>query len=499
MSAIRPILAALLLLLPAVAQAQTLKIGIAEDPDVLDPVSDRTFVGGMVLNAMCDRLFAVTADNKIVPNLATDYGLSEDGRHLTIKLREGMKFSDGEPLDADAVKFTIDRNINFPGSFRKSEFPTLDGVVAVDAQTVRIDLPAPFPPLLEVLAGRSGIVLAPKATAAFGDKGVGNAPPCIGAFKVVERVAQDRIVLERTPDYWNAQHIKLDKIIYQPLPDNTVRIANLRSGDLDMIERIQPTDFTELEKDPKLATATAPAQGYQGITINVANQKSPLGQDVRVRKALELSIDRDAINQVIANGLYFPDDQFQPPQSPFHDNDLPVPKRDVDAAKKLLAEAGAPHPSITMMAVNSPLTVQLAQMIQAMAADAGFEIKIQQVDFTTMLDAAHRGDFEAFIVGWSGFIDPDGNSLTLLRTGGANNFAKYSNPEVDKLFDLGRSTEGVEARKPIYDKISASLERDLPIIYLYHSRLLWAFSKSVHGFQPASDGLIRIKDLTKAP
>jgi len=499
MSAIRPILAALLLL-PALAQAQTLKIGIAEDPDVLDPVSDRTFVGGIVLRAMCDRLFETTADAKIVPELASDYGLSEDGKHLTIKLRPGLKFPDGEPLDADAVKFTIDRNANFPGSFRKSEIPPLDGVVAIDPLTVRIDMPAPSPPFIEFLAGRSGIVLAPKATQAFGDKGVGNAPPCIGAFKVAERVAQDRIVLERTADYWNAQHIKLDRIIYLPQPDSTVRVANLKSGDLDLIERLQPTDFTELKKDPKVETASAPQLGYLGITINVGNNpKTPLGQDARVRKALELSIDRDAINEVIAGGLYFPDDQFVPTQSPYHDADLPVPKRDVEAAKKLLAEAKDPHPAFTLMTGTAPINVQLAQMIQAMAADAGFDIKIQQTDFTTMLDAAHRGDFEAFIVGWSGFIDPDGNSLTLLRTGGANNFAKYSNPEVDQLFDQARSTEAFEARKPLYDKISTAIERDLPIMYLYHSRWLWAFSKSVHGFQPASDGTIRVKDLTKAP
>jgi peptide/nickel transport system substrate-binding protein len=494
--------AALILLLATVpAGAQTLKIGISVDPDVLDPALDRTFVGGTVLSAMCDRLFETKANSEIVPNLASAYSWSEDHKQLTITLRQGLSFPDGEPLDAAAVKFTIERNINFPGSIRKSEFPPLAGVEAVDAHTVRIDLNAPFPPLLEVMASRSGIALAPKATEALGPNGVGNHPPCIGPFKLVERVAQDRIVLERSENYWAANRVKLDRIIYQPLPDGTVRIANLRSGDLDLIEQVQPTDFIELEKDPKLATASAPALGYLGLTINVGKTpraQTPLGQDVRVRKALELSIDRDAINEVIAGGLYIPDNQFQPPQSPFHAADLPMPKRDVAAAKKLLADAGALHPSFTMMTSTSPLNVQLAQMIQAMAGEAGFDIKLQQTDFTTSLDAAHRGDFDVFQIGWSGFIDPDGNSFTSLRSDGTNNFAHYSNPEIDALFDQGRSTVELEPRKAIYAKISTILERDLPIIYLYHPRWLWAFSKSVHGFQPAADGTIRVRDMSKS-
>jgi peptide/nickel transport system substrate-binding protein len=399
------------------------------------------------------------------------------------------------------VKFTIERDLNFPGSIRKSEFPPLDGIAVVDPNTVRIDLKAPFPSLIEVLSNRSGIILSPKGTEAFGPNGVGNAPPCVGPFKVVERLAQDRIVLQRTEGYWQADRIKLDRIIYLPLPDTTVRIANLKSGDLDLIERVLPSDFIELEKDPKLVTASAPQLGYQAITLNIGKNpraQTPLGQDARVRKAFELSIDRDAINEVVASGLYTPDNQFQPPDSPFHNGDLPVPKRDIAEAKRLLAEAGAPHPSFTMMIGTAPLNVQLAQMIQAMAQEAGFDVKLQQTDFTTSLDAAHRGDFEAFQIGWSGFIDPDGNSFTSLYSSGANNFAQYNNPEIDALFDRGRATASTEARKAIYDQISAILAHDLPIIYLYHTKWLWAFSKSVHGFQPAPDGNIRVKDLSKS-
>jgi peptide/nickel transport system substrate-binding protein len=501
----RRLIRALLLLVSVLpwagAEAQSLKIGIAEDPDILDPALDRTFVGGVVLGAMCDRLFEVTADNRIVPNLASAYSWSDDNKQLTIKLREGVHFQDGELLDAAAVKYTIERNLNFPGSIRRSEFPPLGGVTVIDPGTVRIDLKAPFPPLIELLANRSGMVLSPKGTEALGPKGVGNSPPCVGPFKVVERVAQDRIVLQRTENYWDAEHIKLDRIIFQPLPDSTVRIANLRSGDLDLIERVLPTDFVELAKDPKLATASAAQLGYQGITINVGQNpraQNPLGRDARVRKALELSIDRDALNQVVADGLYTPDNQFQPPSSPYHNFDLPAPKRDLAQAKRLLTEAGVPHPSFTLMLGTAPLTVQLCQMIQAMAEEAGFDIKLQQTDFTTSLDAAHRGDYEAYQIGQSGSIDPDRNSFLWLHSGAANNYAQYNNPEADALFDRGRATASPEERKAIYAQVATIIARDLPIIYLYHTKWLWAFAKSVHGFQPAPSGDIRVKDLSKS-
>jgi peptide/nickel transport system substrate-binding protein len=482
------------------ATAQTLKIGLNEDPAILDPVLDRSFVGRVVMQSICDTLLDIAPDGKIVPQLATAWSWSEDGKRLTLTLRDGVRFQDGEKFDAAAVKYNIERDINLPGSNRKSEFPPLDGIAVIDPLTVRIDLNAPFAPLLEVLTNRSGMMVSPKAAESAG-LDFGNHPVCSGPFKLVERVAQDRIVVEKFDGYWNKDHVKLDRIIYQPLPDATVRLANLQSGDLDLVERVLATDFPQAQANPKFGTASASQLGYQGITINVGDNplaKKPLGSDARVRKALELSLDRDVINQVVFDGLYTPDNQFVPNVSPFHDANLSPPPRDIAKAKALLQAAGAPHPSFTLMLGTAPVQVQVGQMIQAMAQEAGFEITLKQTDFTTSLEAAHRGDFEAFLIGWSGFVDPDANSYTTLHTGGSNNDAHYSNPQVDLLMDQARAGASFEIRKPLYDKIEETIAQDLPIIYLYHTKWLWAFTNKLHGFRPAPDGAIRVTDLSKS-
>src|SRR5438552_6972045 len=219
----------------AVANAQTLRIGLAEDPDVLDPTMARTFVGRIVFAGLCDKLFDLDEKLNIVPQLATGYEWSADNKALTIKLRSGVTFHDGEKLDAQAVKFNLERHKNMQGSNRRGELAPVSSVDAVDPATVRINLAAPFAPLLAALTDRAGMMVSPKAAQAAGDK-FGAHPVCSGPFRFVERVAQDKIVLERYPDYWNKGQIFLEKVIYLPIVDATVRLANLKSGQLDFIE-----------------------------------------------------------------------------------------------------------------------------------------------------------------------------------------------------------------------------------------------------------------------
>ncbi len=328
------------------AQAESLKIGLAEDPDTLDPVISRAFVARIVMASFCDKLFDIDAKLNIVPQLGTGWSWSADGKQLTITLRSGVVFQDGEPFDAAAAKFNIERDINFPGSNRRSELPPIDSVDVTDPLTVRIALKAPFAPLVGVLTDRAGMMLSPKAASAPGAD-MANHPVCAGPFRLVEHVPQDRIVVERFDRYWNKDHVKLDRITYLPLPDSTVRLANLKSGDLDMIERVLPTDLPDLEANPKFATASVPELGYYGITINLANgpaAKTPFGSDARVRQAFDLAIDRDAINQVVFGGKAIPDEQFTSPDSPFHDDALKPPVRDIAKAKALLQAAGVPNP-----------------------------------------------------------------------------------------------------------------------------------------------------------
>ncbi|MGH6816172.1 MAG: ABC transporter substrate-binding protein, partial [Hyphomicrobiaceae bacterium] len=185
-------LLAVLLLFAAPAAAQTtLRIGLAEDPDVLDPTLARTYVGRIVFAALCDKLFDIDEKVNIVPQLAVAHEIADDGSSVTIKLRAGVKFHDGEAMDAEAVKFSLERHMTMQGSFRKPELTAVDKVVAVDPLTVRLVLKTPFSPLIAQLADRAGMIVSPKAAKEAGDK-FGLKPVCTGPFKFVERVQQDR-------------------------------------------------------------------------------------------------------------------------------------------------------------------------------------------------------------------------------------------------------------------------------------------------------------------
>src|SRR5262245_34098191 len=233
-------------------QAQTtLRIGIAEDPDILDPTLARTYVGRIVFSAVCDKLFDIDEKLDIVPQLALSYETSADGKEMTNKLRPRVKFHDGEPLDAEAAKFSIERHLTFPGSSRKSELASVDHVEIVDPLTIKLVLKTPYAPLIAQLTDRAGMMVSPKAAKEAGDK-FGLHPVCAGPYKFVERVAQDRIVFEKFTDYWNKDNVFIDRIVYLPIVDATVRLANLKSGGLDLIERVLATDIKDVRADSRL-------------------------------------------------------------------------------------------------------------------------------------------------------------------------------------------------------------------------------------------------------
>ena len=205
----------------------------------------RTYVGRIVFASFCDKLFDIDEKLNIVPQLALSHETSADGKTVTIKLRPGVKFHDGEPFDAEAAKFTLERHLTIHGSFRKPELGSIDHVDVVDPLTIKLVLKAPFSPLIAQLTDRAGMMMSPKAAKAAGDK-FGLHPVCAGPYKFVERVQQDRIVVEKFADYWNKDNVFIDKIVYLPIVDSTVRLANLKSGGLDLIERVLATDIKEV-------------------------------------------------------------------------------------------------------------------------------------------------------------------------------------------------------------------------------------------------------------
>jgi peptide/nickel transport system substrate-binding protein len=384
------------------------------------------------------------------------------------------------------------------GSNRRGELAPVTGADVVDDSTVRLNLSAPFAPLLAQLADRAGMMVSPKAAQAEGDK-FGSKPVCSGPFRFVERVAQDRIVLERYPNYWNKGEIHFDKVVYLPIVDATVRLANLKSGQLDFIERVGTSDIGALKTDSRFKISRITEIGYQGITINVGKsdlaQKNPLGRDPRVREAFELALDRDGIAQVAMDGAADVGNQWVAPTNAFYAKNMPVPKRDVAKAKALLQAAGVSNPSFTLMTPTTSDAQKIAQVVQSMVREAGFDVKIQSTEFATSLNMADKGDFEAYVLAWSGRADPDGNVFSFHGCKQPLDYAGYCKQEVDDLLNRSRTTLDPAERKKIYGELAAIVLKDRPIVYLFHRHWLWAYTNKLSGLRTIPDGLVRVQGL----
>jgi len=484
-----------------------LRVALSAEPDLLDPTLARTLVGRTVFNAICEKLYDVDEKLAVVPQLAAALpDVSADGKTVTVKLRSGLKFADGSTMDATAVKTSLDRHRTLKGSARTSELSSVDGVDVVDGSTVAIRLKAPFAPLAAVLADRAGMIMSPAALTAQGDKFATN-PVCIGPYKFSSRVAQDRIEVVKDTNYYNAAKVHLDKVTYKIIAEPSTRFNNLRSGDVEILDAVAATDVDALKSDANLRLLTSASLGYQGITVNIANSSGvgqapgtlaapyagPLSTDAKVRQAFELSIDREAINQVVFRGQFAPAcGPISPDSQLSSDAAQACPKHDAAAAKNLLSQAGVTTPVKVGMVIGTDAQARrLGEAIQAQAREGGFEIELQPTEFSASLDQTDKGKFQLFQIGWSGRVDPDGNIANFLTTKGSQNISGYSNPEIDSLIAQARSTTDLAKRKDLYGQIITKARADASIIYLYRAKNLLGVSAKVGGVKLFGDGILR--------
>lgn len=485
-----------------VAQAQnsTLRIGIREDPDILDPTLGSSYVARVVFASFCDKLFDVDADLKIVPQLATGYEY-KDPTHLVLHLREGVTFNDGEPFDAEAVKYTLLRHQTAKGSQRAAEVSAIASMDVLDAHTLQLNLKMPSAPLLALLTDRPGMIEAPKVVEAQGDK-FGVQPVCVGPFTLKTRIAQDRILLDRYAGYWNAKNIHFDHVVYLPIPNTAVRLANLQAGSLDIVD-IVPTDIAAVKKNPALKLAMGDGLAYMGLSFNTDNppgNSGPISRNALVRQAFELSIDRKVLIDVVFDGAYTPIAQANTPSSPFYVKEVVPPARDIAKAKALLKQAGVTGPvEFTVTIPNNPDLIQTGEVLQAMSAEAGFVLKIRPMEFASSLKTVFSGDFDAYLISFSGRADADGNMWPFLHTGGVGNYGKYSNPLVDKALDDLRLVTAIDARRAEYAKVWDQRGNDVPLIYLWINRNIMAMRQNLMGFNLIADGIIRLPGMQFAP
>jgi peptide/nickel transport system substrate-binding protein len=479
------------------APAETLRIGLFADPATLDPAQSVSFVDRVVMAAVCDKLVELDPKLNYVPQLATEWAWAADGLSLTMKLRAGVVFHDGEPLDAEAVRFNFERNKTVPYSRRVTELKPVKSVTVLDPLAVRLELSEPNAPLMAQLADRAGMMVSPKAARELGDR-MAKAPVCAGPYRFVEWVPQDRIVFEKFDRYWDKAAVAIDRAVYLPIPDDTVRLSNLRAGTFQLTERIAPSDLPTVRGDARLKLYESASLGYRVLSINAARgegAKAPLGTSAKLREAFELSLDRAIINQVAFDGAFIPTNQPEAPGTAYYAPAFPVAARDLARAKALVAESGLPRPSVNFLIGSDPLDLRVAQVIQAMAGEAGFDLKITVNEAATLLSRINKGDYEVSLLIWSGRADPDANISIWVACDGFVNYGKYCNEKLDEILRRARQTTDVGERKRLYAEAAAIYLPARPYLFLYHLKWFWGASAKLSGVVPHPDGIIRLQGL----
>ena len=482
----------------------TLTVAFKSDPDKLDPSLGSTLVGRTVFAAMCQKLYDTDAKNRIRPQLADGMPkISDGGKKVVIDVRRGARFSDGTELDADAVRTSLLRHRDLPASARASELEPVKSIEAVGEHRVELRLKEPYEPLLGALADRSGMVMSPKALKKHGEDFAAH-PSCVGPFKFERRVTGDRIVLRKDPHYYAADDVHLDRVVYRTIIDGNVRLANLRSGDAQISDQTAPLEVQSALTDDTLQLFNSPTLGYQGLTVNIGNSrglgkppgkvKGALARDKRIREAFALSLDRKLINKIVFQGMY---DTACGPVAPSSElgTTTRCPGRDLERARQLLREAGEKRRvPVELTISNTVEDMRLGQVVQAMAKDAGFQVKLRPTEFTTLLEHADKGDFEAVSVGWSGRLDPAGNVDAFAATLGSENRSGLSDERIDELVQEGRRTADPDERREIYRDVTRAINDQYALLYLYRQRNYVVAAKDVGGLRVYGDGLIRVEN-----
>jgi len=496
---------ALMLVIGGLASAQSprrggsLRVGLIEDPPNMDPHQSVAAVDRQVFQNLYDKLVDINQELEIVPMLATSWTISNGGRTYTFKLRPNVVFHDGTPFNAEAVRYNFERMLDRTfASPRRSEVLLVERLTIVDPLTIQIDLEKPFSPFLAVLSDRAGMMVSPTAARRLG-RDFSREPVGTGPYKFVEKRPQERVVLERFDRHWDRTAGNVDRITYRTITDEQALLANLKAGELDMINIAPAPDVPALKRDTSLKLLEREGLGYQGIWINTT---APPFNNKALRQAFNATIDRRTLVRVVFG------ETASPANGPFPTGLLGsdagpngrIPERNLDLARAKLREGGQPSGfAFTLKITPGRIQQQIAQVLQSMAVDVGIRINIEIVEFGTVLSQLNQQRYDAVRLGWSGRPDPDGNLYAMAVTGGGLNYSGYSNPRVDTLLDAARILTISDHRKRAYGEIITILNDDLPLIYLYWGKEHKVASLKLQGFVHISDGMMRFRHVWLNP
>ncbi|HEX7581743.1 MAG TPA: ABC transporter substrate-binding protein [Gaiellaceae bacterium] len=481
----------------------TIVVGLTNgEPDALDPSLARTLSGREVFLTFCEKLYDLNAKAQIVPQLASALPtISKDKLTVTIPLRKGIEFNDGTPFNADAVVKTLQRDLTIKGSARASEISPIDTVTANGASTVVIHLKVPYSPLTAQFADRAGMIMSPAQLDKLGDK-FGTAPVCVGPFNFDSRVAGDSITVTKSQAYYNKKNVHLDKIVFKVENDTAAAAAALKAGDLQALDGTDSTQLAGVQADKSLAILKQTGLGYQGLTLNIGNKNgllkgysnvgTPLASNAKFRQAFEMAISRVQLSKVVFNNTVLPGCTPVSPSSAWYDPTVKCMPYNPTQAKKLVQQSGVADTTVHLMVPTATAALRLAQFLQAEEAAVGIKVVIDSTDFVTSLSKADAGTYEAFQIGWSGRVDPDGNIYQFVGTTGSQNDSGYTNPRLDLILNNARKASTQAARQTLYRAAQKLMLADQPLIYLYHPITFASLSTKLTGISLYPDTLLRV-------
>jgi peptide/nickel transport system substrate-binding protein len=481
----------------------TLTVALPEAPDALDPTTGATFVGRIVFANMCEKLFDIGPGLQVVPQLAAALPkVTGGGTTYTIQLRTGILFNDGTPLNAAAVKTTLDHYLTDPTSARAAELAAIKAVQVTGPDTVRLQLKYPYAPLTSVLADRAGMILSPRQLQKLGSN-FAQDPVCVGPFAFKARPSSDQIELVKSRYYYGRARVHLAGVTFTVITQPSVMAANLQAGDVDVASGLAPPQVSQLRHQSGVVLKSVASLGYQGIDINVANSNgagkpghtlaTPLASHPELREALSLSLSRSVINKVVFDGQYIPACTPISPVSPYAPH-ITCPGQDLARARQLVKASGVPTPikvSLIVQADNSEAT-QLGTLIQSMAQQAGFAVSVQPTEFTTSLSQAMAGSYQTFNIGWSGRLDPDQNITPFWSAASTQDYTGANYPAVLRLISAEQQSTSTAQRKQIFQQLSQALLQENNIIYLYFPTAVIGYRSNVTGIRYTPDSLVRL-------
>jgi peptide/nickel transport system substrate-binding protein len=465
-----------------------LKVAIAGQPDQLDPHQTSAYFSFQILENVYDTLVQPDENLVMQPALAESWEVSDDQLSWTFHLREGVEFHDGSPFTAEDVVYSYNRIIDeeLANAYRLS---SVEDVVAVDDHTVRIDLSQPTPALLAAIGGYKGMAIVEKENVESGDAQL--YPIGTGPFEVVGNVASQAVTLRANEDYWGTGPY-MPGIVFRFISEGTTALADLTAGEIHWTDSIPPQRVKSLRANPDVEVASVPSTDYWYLTMN---QARPPFDSRDARLAVAWAIDRQAIADVTWYGNATVNQTAVPETSVWYHPYSPF-ERDVERARELAEQSGLAGETVGLMVTNEyPETVTAAQVIAANLADIGVETDIRVLDFATWLAEQAEGNFDMLLLGWLGNIDINDYYYNQHHSEGANNVQGYSNPEVDRLLEAGRTETDPEVRKELYARAAELIVDDASYVYLYNPNVVQAWTEELHGYEARPDRAVRFNDV----